>query len=429
MKLAQMIQLLEKRRPPAARRAPHVYKSPAPGPKPRLSIILLDWNCRESLHGLDWLRRQDVPRDSYELIWIDLYHRVPEEALEKADYVVTLNQRGLYHKHKGYNEGLLLARGDLVTICDSDAVFPEDFVSSIFRKFEVTPASANADAEPRSLVLMHHELRTNLTYPHGQFSHAAELKDAARWKWRPLHPNVGACMTVRRQDAMRFGGFDEHASFRGYLCGPYDLGWRLVNAGLPEFWHDPSVLLWHFAHPDPIASNGLLPSLRGRMENTYPHVDMHALTAVENFSVGRLLPRLQHPEIHRQRLASRTIATDYEARYASLPIGMGLTSGELFRLRIGMWYEVLRESLLASIGRQGRFWLGDARWTGFKEKLKCRLGYQAPTYYAGPPPQPPAEMVAPGHAAATADIRIDPPHAGGTPHAQAERVASGSRVT
>ena len=43
-------------------------------------------------------------------------------------------------------------------------------------------------------------------------------------------------MTVRKADAIRFGGFDEHADYRGYLCGPYELGWRLVNAGLPEVY-------------------------------------------------------------------------------------------------------------------------------------------------------------------------------------------------
>src|SRR4051794_28932116 len=70
-----------------------------PAPAPRLSIILLDWSCRDSLHALRWLNQQNVPRDSYELIWIDLYDRVPEAALAQADTVVTLHQRGLYHKH------------------------------------------------------------------------------------------------------------------------------------------------------------------------------------------------------------------------------------------------------------------------------------------------------------------------------------------
>lgn len=341
-------------------------------PAPRLSIILLDWACRDSLHALHWLNQQDVPRDAYELIWIDLYDRVPDAALEQADTVVTLHQRGLYHKHIGYNVGLLLARGELVTICDSDAVFPRDFVASIFSSFALCSAD---DGEPagieqrnkfRSQVLMHHELRTPLTYP-DQLHAADELNDHRRWKWRELHPNVGACLTVRRADALRFGGFDEHASYRGYLCGPYDLGWRLVNAGLPEIWQDASVVLWHFAHPDPVGSSGVIPSLRTRLETlSAPHVDLHALRAVESFSLGRLLPLRENPEIHALRLAARRIGTDYEARYASLPMSTEFSSWQRLRLQLQIAATLVTATCLETIGRLGRRCLGSSNWVRLK---------------------------------------------------------------
>ena len=166
-----------------------VHKQPPAGRSPKVSIILLDWSCRESLHTLKWLKRQDVPRQDYELIWIDLYDRVPPEALKLADVVVTLGQRGLYHKHVGYNVGLLLARGEIVTICDSDAVFPPNFVRSI-----VTSFTDPRTDDRRSLVLMHDELRTSLTYPES-LEDAEELKDAERWGWWDVTPNAGACMS------------------------------------------------------------------------------------------------------------------------------------------------------------------------------------------------------------------------------------------
>jgi hypothetical protein len=217
-----------------------------------------------------WLLRQDVPKDQYELIWVEVYDRVVEEVMKKADVVITCNQRGIYHKHIGYNAGLLHARGDLICVCDSDAVFPPDFVRSVFSSFQMEDGGS---AVP--LVLMHYEWRTSMLYPEG-LADTETLKDRNRWQWWPLIVNEGACMTVRRTDAIRFGGFDEHPSYRGYLCGPYDLGWRLINAGWPEVWHDEAVALWHFAHPDPIGSNGQQASLKQLLEKAYPHIDGHA---------------------------------------------------------------------------------------------------------------------------------------------------------
>lgn len=77
-----------------------VHKNASPS-SPRLSIILLDWSCRERFTTLDWLLRQDVPKDQYELIWVEVYDRVVDEVMEKADVVITCNQQGMYHKHVG----------------------------------------------------------------------------------------------------------------------------------------------------------------------------------------------------------------------------------------------------------------------------------------------------------------------------------------
>jgi glycosyltransferase involved in cell wall biosynthesis len=316
-----------------------VHKRPTQRVGPKVSIILLDWSCRESLHTLEWLNRQDVPRSDYELIWIDLYDRVPQEALAQADVVVTLNQKGLYHKHVGYNVGLLLARGDVITICDSDAVFPQDFVRSILTSF-YEPGTEKR----RSLVLMHDELRTSKTYPEA-LADAEELKDQKRWQWWDVTPNAGACMSVLRDDALRFGGFDECSSYRGYLCGPYDLGWRLVNAGMPEIWHDHSTVIWHFAHPDPVGVNGFSPSVRRLFENSYPHVDLHALTAVEHFSTGRLLPIRENPEIHSLRMARRKIGTRFEERYSNITGPRGFRRWQSTLLRMMLLAELVRSAI------------------------------------------------------------------------------------
>lgn len=332
-----------------------VHKNSAPS-APRLSFILLDWGCRERFTTLDWLNRQDVPRDQYELIWVELYDRVVEEVMEKADVVITCNQRGTYHKHMGYNIGLLQARGDLICVCDSDAVFPADFVRSVFRSFEIEKSGV---AQP--LVLMHYEWRTSLLYP-DDLSDAETLKDAERWQWWPLIVNEGACVTVRRADAVRFGGFDEHPSYIGYLCGPYDLAWRLVNAGWAEIWHDSSVALWHFAHPDPIGTNGQKASLLQLMEKAHPHMHGHALTAVEAFSTGRFQPLQENPEIWAMRMNDRRIGSELEARYSNLTDQNGFSSWHVRKL----WISLIREII-------GQY-LDDRLWKPVRRSMRSIVG-------------------------------------------------------
>ena len=47
---------------------------------PKLSLILLDWSVRESLHLLHYLGRQDVPRDAFEDGWKPRHSMVSDNA-------------------------------------------------------------------------------------------------------------------------------------------------------------------------------------------------------------------------------------------------------------------------------------------------------------------------------------------------------------
>ncbi|MGA2916325.1 MAG: glycosyltransferase [Sedimentisphaerales bacterium] len=311
-----------------------IHKKHNPSNPPKVSIILLDWSCRERFNTLDWLGKQDVSRDNYELIWVELYNRIIPEAFEKADTFITCGHRGIYNKHVGYNIGLLNSNGQIIVVCDSDAVYPPDFVSSVLKSFY-----PDNSITPQPLVLMHYELRTSFPYPDNLRS-ADELKDE-KWQWWPVNPNAGACMSVRKKDAVRFGGFDEHKTFNGYLCGPYDLGWRLVNAGIPERWHDMSTVLWHFAHPDPVGVNGIIPTLKLMRESTHPHVDLHALAAVEALSTGRFQPLKENPEIFRLRMKDRQIGTEFEKKYAVMTGQKGFSQWQVFRLRISMFFDMV----------------------------------------------------------------------------------------
>ena len=107
-----------------------------PPPKPRVSLILLDWSCRESFHFLDFINEQTVSRDQYEVLWIEYYGRRPKEIdnlLEKymksnkppcLDQWIAVNMPSTlyYHKHLMYNIGIVRAHGDIIVICDSDSI-------------------------------------------------------------------------------------------------------------------------------------------------------------------------------------------------------------------------------------------------------------------------------------------------------------------
>ncbi len=316
-----------------------IHKSNASERPPKVSIILLDWSVRERFQALEWLPKQAVPREDYELIWVELYNRLEPDVMAVADVVITCSQKGQYHKHLGYNVGLLQARGQIITICDSDAVFPPNFIESILNAFRLS----DEEEAPVSQVLMHYQWRTKHLYPDG----LSDVNDLSQYEWLPLWPNVGACMSVRISDAIRLGGFDEHTSLRGYMCGPYDLGWRLVNAGLPEVWHDESVALWHFAHPDPVQSFGQKFSFKLWREISYPHLDGHALTCVEALATGRLLPLKENPQIYNRRLGERKIGTKFEEHYAHITGPQGFSTWDLVKLRLKMltplWQNYLKE--------------------------------------------------------------------------------------
>ncbi len=349
-----------------------VHKSNPSNNLLKVSVILLDWSCRERFHSFDWLNRQNVPRKQYELIWIELYDRVVPVAMEKADVVITCGQNGVYHKHMGYNIGLLHSKGKVVVICDSDAVFPEDFVTSIIKTFNL----AKSDI-PDSLVLMHYQWRSSVLYPDG----LSEIEELTKYSWADLWPNVGACMSVSRSDAIRFGGFDEHKSFRGYICGPYDLGWRLINAGIPERWHDESVAIWHFSHPDPPATYGQSFSLKMWREKRYPHINHHALKAVEAFSTGRLLPIDENLEIYELRMQNRQIDTEFERKYSCLTERAGFSKWKITYLYILFFFEpfiqATKSIFLTYISHHLKKLIGPKKYEQVKSRLKSINGNKA----------------------------------------------------
>ncbi|MCI0684196.1 MAG: glycosyltransferase [Gemmataceae bacterium] len=298
-----------------------VCRHPKPGCK--LSVILIDWRVRESFHSLHYLNRQTLPRDQYELIWLEFYRHQPA-ALRglAARNPGTLDQwlsagypdDCLYHKHRLYNLGLLLAHGEHVVICDSDAIFTPNFLARIVAHFEQSPRS-----------VLHLDQVRNVRrrfYPFCYPSIAEVLGRGVR-NWRGhttagllpeadmIHAcNYGACMAAPRQALMDLGGADESLGYLGYICGPYEMTFRLGHHGLAEHWLRDEFL-YHAWHPN--ASGG-------NVEYHGPHDGAYvALDALEARALGRVLPLVENPWIQRSRLGHAVSSDDLLQSLAQTP--------------------------------------------------------------------------------------------------------------
>ncbi|MHB8918291.1 MAG: glycosyltransferase, partial [Desulfocucumaceae bacterium] len=228
----------------------------------KVSVILIDWQVRESFHSVDYLNRQTVPRSEYEVIWVEFYDHRPPQLRERwerglVDKWIVLEKPGFYFKHLLFNEGVLASQGEIIAVCDSDALFSPRFIESIIKTFD--------DSGDENIVLYLDEVRNNnrCFYPFRDVSWDKAMATPGLINWsekygKPYglttshdivhHRNYGACFCARLEDVIKMGGFDEHPSYHCFFCGPYELGWRMVNRGFKEIWHDSEWLL-HVWHP------------------------------------------------------------------------------------------------------------------------------------------------------------------------------------
>lgn len=293
--------------------------------KPLVSFILLDWSCRESFHVFKYLNEQTVPREQYEIIWIEYFGRkVLEIEAGLKEYeklnrppmldqwiVLGISEDIYYHKHLMYNVGIAAAKGGIVVICDADVMVRPTFVESIVKAFET-----EADISEKGIVLHLDEVRNSkreyypfnnptfeevegegsINWANGKTTGLQDTKD-------PIHTlNYGACMAARRKDLIMIGGADEHIDYLGHICGPYEMTYRLVNAGKKEVWHQ-NEFLYHTWHP----------GTDGRKNYLGPHDGYQvSTTAIAVKYSERILPLLENPAIQSLRVNPGKIDGDRE---------------------------------------------------------------------------------------------------------------------
>jgi HD-GYP domain-containing protein (c-di-GMP phosphodiesterase class II) len=285
-------------------------------PNPHISFILMDWGCRESFHTIEYLNNQTVPRDSYEIIWIEYYNRKPTRIKDLIDryekcglespintWIVMARPKGeVFRKHWINNIGILHAKGKIVCFIDSDAITNPTLVDTIAREFE----------NNRDIILYSEEIRTadKAFYPFGYpnpkeiIPTAVNMKNGVPVAMRNFSSglladpslihcrNYGACFSARKEDLISIGGWDEHEDYTGYIAGPYEMSMRMELTGKQEVWSH-FELLYHVPHP----GNSGIDNYSG------PHDGKGvSTTAMKILETKRLLPLVENKEIKALRL-------------------------------------------------------------------------------------------------------------------------------
>jgi hypothetical protein len=263
---------------------------------PKITVILLDWSVRESFHICHYLKNQYTPQEDFEVIFVEYYGCVSQAALQFEDRIDTwvlleMPSESCYHKHLMYNIGFMLSHGEIIVICDSDAMVKPTFIQSILFAFQNNPnlvlhldqfRNSRRDFYPFNYPTFDEVIGKGcINYKNGVPTGIASYEDVLHLR------NYGACFSCRRTDYIAIGGADEHVDYVGHICGPYDMTFRLCNFGRKEIWHSHEFL-YHTWHPGTDGENNYLG----------PHDGLNlSTTSLEALVTRRTQPHVVNPII------------------------------------------------------------------------------------------------------------------------------------
>lgn len=299
-------------------------------PAARVGLVLLDWSVRESFHLLHYLREQTAGRDAFEVTLVEYYDRVSPAAKQFEDQLDTwvlldMPAELYYHKHLMYNVGIAATEAEVLVVCDSDAMVRPTFIASVLDAFDEDPGTVlhldQFRSMRRDLYPFCYPSFEEVTGP-GCVNWADGLTAGLRDAADPLHSrNYGACMAARRDDLLEVGGADEHPDFVGHVCGPYDMTFRLANAGRRERWHQEEFL-YHTWHPGADGIDNYLG----------PHDGMNmSSTSLEALITGRTMPYVMNPGIARLRQDPGLTLEDLEPDLVHPEVAAGWREADLVR--------------------------------------------------------------------------------------------------
>jgi len=276
----------------------------------KLSIILIDWSVRESFHAIKYLNKQTVDRDKYEIIWVEFYDKEKKELKQyeqkgKLDKYLILGhlESSHYHKHITWNEGVLKSNGEIVVFPDSDSIFSETFVENILDFFSKNGNSfllidqvRNKNPKyfpfnyPSINEILEDEFTENYNYKTKTTNGLSEKNEKIQLPDAFFIRNYGACFSCKKNDFIRFGGLDEFEGYRSYICGVYELVFRMKNGGIKEKWLKKEFLV-HTFHP----------WMKPNIDKIGPHFKHLSTISLKQFYDKNILSILENKKIFKLR--------------------------------------------------------------------------------------------------------------------------------
>lgn len=199
---------------------------------------MVDGGFRERFHLIDCLNNQTLPRDRYELIWVECFDRIrPElEAKNNVNFILLDRVGKPYSMSHCFNEGIRQSTGDLLVIPDADVFVCSDFLEKI---------------------LAEHERQVDLIIYFRRYDQSEEDSGPIILDYLnatchlEIPTNYGGCITIRKKWMLAVNGYEQHPIFQGLnFTGGKDLYTRLRNLGMAIKWHHLEKL-YHPWHPNP----------------------------------------------------------------------------------------------------------------------------------------------------------------------------------
>ena len=222
-------------------------------PNPHISVMLDDWSVRDSFHLTHYLNHQTLPRQLFEIIWVEYYDRTPRELLKRwrrheFEQWIRLEREGEFHHGVCQNAGLAASRGRVIVVPDSDSVVGPTFMESVFNYFFFRwKGHIHRVLEHEQVVLLFHQrrIRDRSFFP---FNYPRLKVLRAKAKQETYKPNYGACLAVWKDHLVNVGGFNEDPVMSGIACPWTEMVARLKNYGLEEVWCKGEDM-YHTWHP------------------------------------------------------------------------------------------------------------------------------------------------------------------------------------
>jgi len=207
----------------------------------KLSVIMWDCSFRERFHAIKSYLNQTLDKNIYEVIWVEFYSKVKKEVKKFANEypnftILTLKRSGKWQYGICVNEGVRIAKGDILVISDGDVVVDEKFLEDELKLHE----------KYLNLPFINYHRRYDEPRKPPLYSYDLEYLNKVCVLTNPT--NYAGCFSIKKRDFIAINGYEEDMIFSGPSACAKDFYIRAKNAGYFIRW-SPEKRLFHPWHP------------------------------------------------------------------------------------------------------------------------------------------------------------------------------------